>query len=29
VHGWVYRLEDGLLRDLGVSASNEDPADGS
>jgi carbonic anhydrase len=29
VHGWVYRLEDGLLRDLGVSVSNEDPADGN
>ena len=29
VHGWVYRLEDGLLRDMGVSASNENPADGS
>ena len=23
LHGWVYALEDGLLRDLGVSARTE------
>jgi carbonic anhydrase len=22
VHGWIYGLEDGLLRDLGVSIDN-------
>ena len=24
VHGWIYRLRDGLIRDLGFSASRED-----
>lgn len=24
VHGWIYRLEDGLLRDLGVSIDNRE-----
>ncbi len=24
IHGWIYRLQDGLLRDLGVSISNID-----
>ena len=23
VHGWIYRLRDGLIRDLGFSASRE------
>ena len=27
VHGWVYGLKDGLLRDLGVTASNHRAAD--
>ena len=24
VHGWIYRLDDGLVRDLGMTASNKD-----
>lgn len=24
VHGWIYRLEDGLLRDLGITATGSD-----
>jgi len=26
VHGWIYRLEDGLLHDLGVTATGNPSA---
>ena len=29
VHGWIYRLQDGLLRDLGVSVRGEDALAGA
>jgi carbonic anhydrase len=29
VHGWIYRLQDGLLHDLGVSADAPDAVDES
>ena len=28
VHGWIYSLQDGLLRDLGLSVTREDALDG-
>lgn len=27
VHGWVYSLQDGLLRELGLTAAHDDEAD--
>ncbi len=29
IHGWIYRLQDGILRDLGVSISNREELEAS